>query len=396
VGAPTRAREKATSPTETTCTTPVSPEGVVDWDLVERRRSKGWDWDRIAEDPKVDFHADDAAGEPGRALRALYYQRRSKTKRRPAPGASGRDDPEEPERRWTLARGAAIAAPLFAVWFALAWVVPSPIGTFLPAIPYLVILTVVAVGVLGFALLRSADRWNSTIRKSLVAGLVLGLVVAGGFGVVAIVSGCPTLTSVTSGEPSNFTKADNALWADNGAPVFFFYGSAACPFCSASSWAMEVALLAFGSLSGTYYDRSNPLDTYPNTPEVVLANAILQSRYVSLHVAESTDDDQITAAPTSGCYESSYLSSYDSLATIPFVVIGGQYIHVGALVSPAPLAGLNGSQVQAQIDAQSGTAWNAISPAAYLLEAFLVKETGGQPSSVANNPSVARLLAQIH
>ncbi|HZY69921.1 MAG TPA: hypothetical protein VFF67_03685, partial [Thermoplasmata archaeon] len=62
---------------------------MVDWEAVERLRSKGWDWDRIAGDAKVGFQADEGAGDPGRALRVLYYQRRSKAKRRPS--GSGKD-----------------------------------------------------------------------------------------------------------------------------------------------------------------------------------------------------------------------------------------------------------------------------------------------------------------
>jgi succinate dehydrogenase hydrophobic anchor subunit len=369
---------------------------MVDWDLVERRRSKGWDWERIAEDPKVGFQADAAAGDPGRALRALYYQRKSKSKRRSS-SSSTDDDAADPEKRWTLERVAAILAPLFAIWFVLALVIPSPVGTFFPAIPWLIILLLGAIAVLAFALLRSSYRWNTAIRNSLVIGVVLGFVFAGAFGVFALVSGCPTLTAVTSGEPSSFQRADNALWQQNGASVFFFMGSAACPYCSASSWAMAMALEAFGSLSGTYFDRSNPGDIYPQTPEIVLANAILQSKYVSLQVAEATDDNAIPPSiPTTGCYESSYVSSYDSVGNIPFVVIGGQYFHVGTMVNPASLQGLTAQNVSAQMSSESGPAWNAISPTGYLLEAFLVKTDGGQPTSVATNPSVVPLLAQIH
>jgi uncharacterized protein DUF929 len=370
---------------------------MVDWELVERRRSKGWDWDRIAEDPKVEFHADDTAGDPGRALRALYYQRKSKTKRRSSSSRSdGGSANAEPGSGWTLERVAAIIAPLLVVWFLIAFFIPSPVGTYVPAIPDLVIVMLLAVGVLAFALLRSADRWTPAIRNGVVAGVVLGVVIAGGFGVAALVSGCPTLTSQTMGEPGSFSKANNALWADSGAPVFFFYGSAACPYCSASSWAIAVALEQFGTLSGTYQDHSSATDVYPNTPELVFSNAALQSKWVSMHIAESTSDTTITPAATTGCVESAYVSAYDSVGSIPYVVIGGQYFHVGAMVNPASLAGMSATTVQNSIANQSGPAWNAISPTAYLLEAFLVKANNGQPTSVATNPSVAPLLAQIH
>jgi hypothetical protein len=376
---------------------PVSAARMVDWELVERRRSKGWGWDRIAEDPKVGFHADDTAGDPGRALRALYYQRKSKTKRRSSSsGADGSKVDGEPGSGWSLERVAAIVAPLLVVWFVIAFFIPSPVGTYLPAIPDLVIVMLLAVGLLAFALLRSAERWTPAIRNGVVAGVVLGVVFAGAFGVAALVSGCPTLTSQTTGEPGSFSKANNALWADSGAPVFFFYGSAACPYCSASSWAMVVALEQFGTLSGVYQDHSSPTDVYPNTPELVLSNAALQSKWVSMHIAESTSDTTITPAATTGCVESAYVSTYDNVGSIPYVVIGGQYLHVGAMVNPASLQGMSATQVQSQVSNQSGAAWNAISPTAYLLEAFIVKANGGQPASVATNPSVAPLLAQIH
>ncbi|HKV90275.1 MAG TPA: DUF929 family protein [Thermoplasmata archaeon] len=370
---------------------------MVDWDVVERRRSKGWDWGRIADDPRVGFHADDSAGDPGRALRALYYQRRSRGKRASTGRGDGSDGDAPPERRWTLLRVAALLAPLLGAWFAVAYAIPSPVGTFFPAIPGLVILFLLSIALLGFSLLRSADRWNVTVRNSVVVGAALGLVVSGLLGVAAVVSGCPTLTPASTGEPFNFMKANNPLWADNGAPVFFFYGSVACPFCAASSWAMAFALEQFGTLTGTYFDRSAPGDAAgSNIPEVSLANAVLESRWVSLHVAESTNDNQITAASTNGCVESAYVSTYDHTLSIPFVVVGGQYIHVGALVTPSTLSGMTPAQVQGQMNNQSGPAWNAVSPTAFLLEAFLVKANGGQPANVATNASVAAWLAQIH
>jgi hypothetical protein len=369
---------------------------MVDWDLVERRRSKGWDWDRIAEDPKVDFHADESAGDPGRALRALYYQRRSKTKRRPASGDGDSQVDLEPEKRWTLERVMAILVPLFGLWLLLAYVIPSPVGTYVPAIPDLVLAFLACVFILAYALLRSTDRWNATIRNAVILGCVLGLVVSGGLGITAVVNGCPTLTSTVTGEPSSFSHVSNPLWAENGAPVFFFYGSAACPYCSASSWGMVVALEAFGTLTGTYYDRSNPNDVYPDTPETVLANAAYQSKYITLEVAESTDDNEITPAATTGCVQSAYVSAYDSGGSIPYVVIGGQYFHVGQMVDPASLQGMDYQEVQGQVNNQSGAAWNAISPTAYTLEAFMCKADGGQPTSACTDPSVAAILAQIH
>ncbi len=368
---------------------------MVDWEAVERLRSKGWDWDRIATDPRTEFHAEEGMGEPGRALRALYYQRRSRQQRRPGPGGGSRKSDELSDRpRWSLARVGMIVAPAFGIWLALALLFPSPVGTYLPAFPVLVVVFLAAVFVLAFGLLRASERWNTTLRNGVVVGVVLGFVLAGGFGLSAVLGGCPTLSSSLGPEPAQWEKASNPAWQVSGAPVFFFYGSIACPYCSASSWAVQFALSKLGSLSGTYYDHSSLTDVYPGTPEVVLASATLQSQWVSIDILESTDNAQITYPAFPSCTEQAYVSAYDS-SGIPFVVVNGQYIHAGTLVDPSQLSGLNATTVQSQIAQQQGVAWNAVESQGYFLLAYLVKANGGQPASVAAQSQVAADLAQI-
>lgn len=370
---------------------------MVDWEAVERLRSKGWDWDRIASDSRVDFHADSNAGEPGRALRALYYQRRSKRSRRSGGASDSPDvDPEVAKAPlWSrITRVSYLAVPLLGIWFLLAYLYPSPVGTYLAAVPTIGLLLAIFALLLSFGLLRTTQRWSTTYRSSVVVGIVLGFVISGSLGLAAISQGCPSLSPGLSTEPGQWGKSSASVWAVNGAPVFFYFGSVACPYCSASSWAMTVALEKFGALSGYSYGHSSSTDVYPNTPEVVLAGASLQSQYVALQVAEDTNDAQINFPALSQCTQQAYVSSYDS-GGIPFVVIGGVYVHSGTLVDPSSLQGMTAATVQQQVNNQSGPAWNAISGQAYFMMAFLVKLNGGQPSSVASNPYVQADLNQI-
>jgi hypothetical protein len=380
---------------------------MADWDRIERLRSKGWDWDRIAGDEKVDFHAEEGAGEPGRALRALYYQRRSRKQRRPTSsgkeeGVDSRSLDEKP--RWTLARAAFVLTPLFGIWFLLAYEFPSPVGVYVTAIPVLAIFFAGTAAVLAFALLRSAEKWNRVYRNAAVIGVVLGLVVSGGLALTAYSQGCPNLTSALSPEPSGWNKAANAAWTSSGAPVFFFYGAYACPFCSASSWSMYYAFTKFGTVSGVQYGHSSSGDVFPNEPEIYVDQLSVQSSYVSV-VAVENHDPTITQGPTPGsCIEQAYVSSYDTNG-IPFLVVNGQFIHTGSLLPSGPpptpdnmsqLQGLTGQQVMGQINNQSGPAWDAISPPAYVLMAYIVHVNGGQPSSVASIRQVKAILDQIH
>jgi hypothetical protein len=378
---------------------------MVDWDQVERLRGKGWDWSRIAEDDRVGFTAESTGGDAGRQLRTLYYQRRSKVQRRSADGKSDKNSEggADPNRPPTLLRIGYVLVPLFAIWTVLALAIPSPVGVYVPGLD-LAILTIIAVLVLLFALFRSPIKWESALRTPLVIGVVLGLVAAGTVTLVAISQNCPTLTAnSSSAEPNGWARYSNPAWTDGGAPVFFFYGSIACPYCSASSWAMSYALMQFGTMSGTQLGHSNPDDTPASIPEVDMSGASLVSQYVNMKVYEGTDDNQITTPTLGSCSLQAYVTTYDSTGTIPFVVIGGTYVHSGAsLVNPYSLENSTTGQpytpqeVQSQVDAQNGPAWNAIAPAEWTIEAILIKLNGGQgPSGVTGDSNVQAILSQL-
>jgi glutaredoxin len=369
---------------------------MVDWETVEKRRTQGWDWDRIAADPKVDFHADPSMGEPGRALRALYIRQKSRRSGTKPKSGKGGIEPPDSERRWTLVRIGYLVAPLLVVWFLLAYLFPTPVGLFVSWFPYLVGAALVGVAILAVGLFRTSRRWSKIYRNTVAGGVVLGIIVASGMGIAAIIAGCPTLSSSTIAEPQSWSKAANSPWQSGGAPVFLFYGSIACPYCSASSWATLAAMLALGSVStgALAFGYSSPSDVYPNTPEVYVTSIQVSSSHVSLDAREGMDPTTITT-PTVSCVEQAYVTQYNYQASIPFIVINGQYFHIGTVVNPADLAGLTYSQVYGQVTSQSGSAWTAISGAAYLQEAILVKVNNGQPTSVADNPNVKALLSQL-
>ena len=363
---------------------------MVDWDRVDDLRNKGWDWDRIADDPKVGYQAPRGVSDKGRALRTLYAKRARTVSREAKEEEAKPVKRTDQQAKWTIARVGMLLTPLFGIWFVIAYFVPSPVGIFISAIPDLGLALAASAFLLAFGLLRSEKKWTTVFRGAVAGGIVLGLVLSASFGIGGLLAGYPTLSPFTTAEPDNFNHVGNPLWTAGGHPVYFFFGSAACPFCSASSWAMMVALERFGTLSGQYADYSNPNDVYPSTPEEVLASATLSSNYITLEVAENTYTGSIILPGFANEYQNAYFVAYDSGGSIPFVVVGGQYFTVGTLVDPGQLrvpAGESGTpyttaQVAAQIEDQSGQAWSAISPAADWITAFILKADGGQPSSL--------------
>jgi len=369
---------------------------MVDWDRVEDLRSKGWDWDKIADDPKVGFHPDTTVTAPGRALRGLYHRQRSRQARRneeATPKAPTKEDREKAERKWTLARIGYLLVPIVGLWFAFAYLIPSPVGLLLPAIPYLALLLVVAAFLLLYGLFRSSGaRWSKVYRSTVVVGVVLGLVVSGLIALGGVLLGCPILPSVASGTtqpPQGWSSFSVTPWHENGVPVLYFYGATWCPYCSASSWAIWKALTGFGTVSGASFMYSSE----SNIPEVVLANVQLTSSSVAFVVSEDTSDVSGNFPPTANCVQQAYVGAYSGSA-IPFVVINGQYVHGqatggGTLIQPTDVQTYTTGQMQGWVGGANGAGWGVVQGQTWWMMAFLAKSAGATPGNLAQQPYYA-------
>jgi len=364
---------------------------MVDWDRVEELRSKGWDWDKIAEDPKVGFHPDSSVQETGRALRGLYHRQRSRERRQgPAPevAAPTKEEREKAERKWTLPRIGYLLVPIFGIWFVIAYIVPSPVGLVLPAIPYLALVLVLVAFLLLFGLFRSTGaRWSKVYRTTLVTGIVLGLVVSAVIALGGILFfGCPVLPSASSAttQPGQgWTSVSVSAWHENGLPVVYYFGATWCPYCSASSWVIWKALSGFGTVSNTWQQYS----TEDSIPEIALANAQYSSSYITFIVNEDTSNVTGTFPSTSNCVEQAYVSAY-SASAIPFVAVNGQYIHGGSsLISPPNQFGSETpNQVKADVQSESGTGWSVVQGQTWWMMAFMAKSCGATPGNLAQQP----------
>ncbi len=382
---------------------------MVDWDRVQELRSKGWDWGKIAADPKVGFRADASAGDPGRALRALYHRSRARerTKGSTSEGSGTGAEKKGEGTGWGILRIFYLVVPLVGVWFALAYLVPSPIGLVVPALPYLGLVLAGVALVLIWSLWRSTGgrRWSAVYRTTVIGGVILGLVVAGLIGLTgAIAFGCPLLppaASLKTVSSSPFEKVPTGAWQTNGVPVFYSFGATWCPYCSATSWAEWKALTEFGSVSGVAFGYSSSSDVYAQTPEVVLAsiqlgpksvNGVSSPAAVDFQVSEDTSGVQGTVPGTASCYQQAYLTAYAS--GIPFIVLNGQYEHDGELVNPADLSnwshGQNGGytsveqSVLNEVPVQGGNAWAAVRTNAWWIMAIITVTIGVPVTTLAN------------
>lgn len=383
---------------------------MVDWDRVEELRSKGQGWDKVASDPKVGFHADASAGDPGRQLRALYHRGRSRVREKSSSSSAGSKGAKEPKgagEGWTLVRFLYLLAPLVGVWFAFAYFIPAPIGLVLPAIPYLGLVLAAIVLVLIWSLWRSTKgpHWSRLYRNTVIGGVVLGLVVSGLIGLTGTLAfGCPFLppsSSLTPASSSGWEKVPTSAWQADGQPVFFNFGATWCPYCSASSWSEWKALTFFGTVSGISLSYSASDDRPASVPEVVIADLALGPKgsfpaASSIQIREDTSGVRGNSPGTANCVQQAYLSAYNPNIGIPFVVINGQYVHSGTLNDPNCLqpwwAGGNGGNLAVKNSvlnetpaAQGGDPWTCVSTQAYWMAAMIAVSTGQQLTTLKNS-----------
>lgn len=379
---------------------------MVDWDRVEQLHEKGLSWEDIAADPKVGFKPDQSVTQAGPALRRLYYRRKSREERQGPSEAPSPRKALDTDKKWNLTRIGYLLVPLVAIWFLFAYLIPSPVGLLLTAIPYIAIILGVSVILLAIGLLRQSNRkrWNAVFRNTVVMGVVLGVVITGLISLTAVISGCPflpssaLLTSVPGGQGWTQTPSSVSPWTSGGLPVFYFYGAQWCPYCSASSWAIYKALTEFqlnfhpssGStgIPGTYTSYSDGApEPYPYTPNVVFANAAVSSQTIAFVVNEAQNVSDGTFPGTTNCIESAYVSAYSG-SSIPFVALNGQYIHGGStLINPAYFSSYEGTGAPAVLSSvlsESGTPWSYVSAQAYWITALLVKASGETVSSLAS------------
>ncbi|HTP54493.1 MAG TPA: DUF929 family protein [Thermoplasmata archaeon] len=369
---------------------------MVDWDRVDELRSAGQGWGDIAADPKVGFHPDASAGDPGRALRALYHIEKSRRARQ-GPAPSGKKRPaKDLEQRWTLVRVGYLLVAAVAVWFLLAYVAPSPIGLLIPAIPYVGLILAAVAFFLLYSLWRSRDRrWSAVFRGTVVWGVVLGLVFAGMIGLVSVLAfGCPYLppaptVPAVSNAPDWHGGSSLPAWTSDGKPVVYFYGATWCPFCSASSWAIWKALTEFSTtVTGEQTAYSSPTDSYPGTPEMVLENLQLNGNSpIAYQVSEYTGGTDGVAPSTSTCYQLAYVTAYSG-GSIPFFVIGGKYVHGGtSLINPEKwknYTSTGASAVQSGVKGESGYPWQVVQQEVWWIMAFIAKCLGTSTSTLAS------------
>lgn len=140
---------------------------------------------------------------------------------------------------------------------------------------------------------------------------------------------------------ADFSLVSSSPMTQNGKVVVLFIGAEACPYCAAESWSIVSALAQFGAWNGLSRVVSNSTDSIPDVPGYSFANSSLISSQVVFEEVETTTTSWDQRLQSMNSTEISVFNEYDQQGSIPFLLVGGMYLHVGAAVSPQQISNMN-------------------------------------------------------
>ena len=180
----------------------------------------------------------------------------------------------------------------------------------------------------------------------------------------------------------------------SGKSLVFFMGAGFCPFCAAERWAIVNALGNFGRWEGLVETASAGHDEkYLNIPTVSFARATYESDYVEF-VGRETADRNFEPLQELGEKDYEILDTFNPDQIIPFLLIDGQFMQVGAGYSPQILEGMDHVQVRAELANPASPVGKAMKAEIDNITALVCKSIGYKAGACSSD-SIKSLVGKI-
>ncbi len=189
---------------------------------------------------------------------------------------------------------------------------------------------------------------------------------------------------------------DQPLKRQGGKSLVFFMGAGFCPFCAAERWAIVNALSNFGRWEGLVDDKSAGQDEkYLNIPTVSFARATYTSDLVEF-VGRETADRNFEPLQELGEKDYEILDTFNPDQIIPFLLIDGQFMQVGAGYSPQLLEGMDHAKVKKELADPNSAVGKAMRAEIDNITALICKSVGGKAGGAAcGSENVKSLVSKI-
>ena len=184
------------------------------------------------------------------------------------------------------------------------------------------------------------------------------------------------------------------LKQDSGKSLVFFMGAGFCPFCAAERWAIVEALRNFGKWEGLVETASAGHDEkFLNIPTVSFARAKYESDHVEF-VGRETAYRNFEPLQELGEKDYEILDTFNPDQIIPFMLIDGQFMQVGAGYSPQILEGIDHAKVKAELANPASPVGKAIKAEIDNITALICKSIGGK-AATCNSENIKSLVAKV-
>jgi hypothetical protein len=187
---------------------------------------------------------------------------------------------------------------------------------------------------------------------------------------------------------------DEPLKRPSGKPLVFFMGAGFCPFCAAERWAIVEALKNFGTWEDLVEEKSAGHDEkYLNVPTMSFARARYSSEFIEFVGRETADRN---FEPLQELDEKDYeiLDTFNPDQIIPFLLVDGQFMQVGAGYSPKLIEGMDHSRVRTELENPNSEVGKAIRDEIDNITALVCKSIGSKSPS-CQKEKISGLVAKI-
>jgi Domain of unknown function (DUF929) len=192
------------------------------------------------------------------------------------------------------------------------------------------------------------------------------------------------------------TGANSRPLSAGGKPEVLYVATEYCPFCTAQSWPLIIALSRFGEFSGLGTSRSPTFDKIPPIDGWTFYGSSYKSPYLAFAPVETYSSVVVNPKADPGdptsyrrlqrltAAEQAVFHAFDRGGQTPFIDFGGTATALGSDIIPATLAGLTWSQIAADLRRPASTAGAAILFSATVLTAELCQLTGHRPATACS------------
>jgi thiol-disulfide isomerase/thioredoxin len=187
---------------------------------------------------------------------------------------------------------------------------------------------------------------------------------------------------------------DQPLKRQSGKSLVYFMGAGFCPFCAAQRWAIVEALKNFGSWEGLVEDKSAGHDEkYLNVPTLNFARAKYTSDHLEF-IGKETADRNFEPLQELDDKDFEVLDTFNPDQIIPFLLVDGQFMQVGAGYSPKLIEGLDHVKIRTELEDPKSEVGRAMREEIDNITALICRSIGGK-SPACENPKIRELSAKI-